>query len=76
MLKAKRRLADDEQLLLASVEGWAAFQLLLPLIREAAIYIAGHGAVPPKLAEIPALKSELAWQRLMYRRLAKSEKEG
>lgn len=76
MLKANRKLADDERLLLASAEGWMAFQLLLPLIREAAIYIAGHGACPPRLAEIPALKSELAWQRLMYRRLASRDKSG
>lgn len=63
-----RRLADSEHLLLASAEGFAAFQLVLPLIRALALYIAGRGQAPKLTETLPDLTADAALERAQYRR--------
>lgn len=58
---------DDEKLLLGSLEGLAAFRLLLPLIRALALYIAGRDRFPQALEAVPELKSDVALERARYR---------
>lgn len=58
---------DDEKLLLASVEGLAAFRIVLPLIRALAVFIAGRGQ-PPRVEEtLPDLTADAALERARYR---------
>lgn len=66
--KLTLRLADSEKELLTSVGGWFAFQMLLPLMRELAMYLDGAGPQPQWIAEFPELKSEAAMERLRRRR--------
>lgn len=62
-----QHLQDDERMLLTSFEGAAAFRIVLPLIREIALYIAGRGQ-PPKVAEsLPDLTADAALERARYR---------
>lgn len=71
-----RDLDESEKALLGSVEGLAAFISLLPLIRETAMYIAGAGPCPPRLQEIPELKSRVELERLHYRSMRKRDGDG
>jgi hypothetical protein len=63
------KLHEDEKALLTSIEGVAAFRLLLPVVRDLALYIAGHGGPPPILKSLPNVRSEVALERRRYREL-------
>lgn len=65
-----KRLTDDQHALLASAEGIGAFFVLLPLLRELAMHIAGRGPVPRLLRELPELQMPIAVERARYRAMA------
>lgn len=66
-----RKLHDDELLLLNSLEGVAAFRVLLPLIRALAMFIAGRGP-KPQLPEVPSIDSDVTLERARFRILKDS----
>jgi hypothetical protein len=69
-----KALHADEVSLVSSLEGLAAFRLLLPLLRALALHIAGRGKFPEDLATIPDLKSDVALERARYRALRGQDK--
>lgn len=64
-----KQLQNNERALLTSLEGLAAFRILLPFIRAVALDIAGRGECPPVLDVLPDLKSDVALERRRYREL-------
>lgn len=60
-------LADDQEALLASIEGAGAFYVLLPLIRGLAMHIAGVAPCPPPLRDLPELSAPISVERARYR---------
>ena len=75
MIRRQLNLHDSEVELLTSIEGAAAFQLLLPLLRETAQYIAGVAPIPQLLAQIPDIKAELALERARFRNLTRRREQ-
>lgn len=63
-------LHDDETALLSSLEGVAAFRIVLPLIRALAMFIAGRGRPPALQESLPDLTVDAALERARYRQLA------
>ncbi len=64
--------ADSEtkrhlSLLFASVEGASAIAVLMPLIREVALHIAGRGACPRQLRNLPQFMLPITVERARYR---------
>ncbi len=59
-------MTDDRKQLLESLEGNLAFELVLPVLREIARYIAGSESKPPEVT-IPVTTSDLKYQRQLFR---------
>jgi hypothetical protein len=57
---------DDRKQLLESLEGNLALEIVLPVLREIARYIAGSEAKPPEVV-IPVTTSDLRYQRQLFR---------
>jgi hypothetical protein len=70
-VKTQVELHDDEKALLTSFAGVAAFRILLPIIREFALFIAGRGPEPKELKEgvIPDLHSAAKLEKARCRAL-------
>lgn len=60
-------LHDDESALLSSLEGLAAFRIVLPLIRALALFIAGRAPAPKVHEALPDLTADAALERARYR---------
>ncbi len=71
MYRRKLELHESEIDLLTSLEGAAAFSLLLPLLRELAMHIAGVAPCPPIIEQLPDLKADVALERARFRNLTK-----
>jgi len=61
------KLAADVIKLLASREGASALHVLLPILRELAMHIAGRGPCPVALRDVDELRTPIAIERAQYR---------